>query len=198
MGLPATRETHSTRIETSSRPRLRVVTAPRRAPKRNTAAHEERCRHAFRCVLVGMIAVTVFGMGRVALSAKANEASIDSSALRSDIKSEQLAADQLEVDKSALMIPSRIEAIAGTTMRMSEASDVTFITISDVDEPVMDESLALESATDSADGEVAPSDVAEETAPETPLRALLSSVMDMAAGEAQVLLVGDIGLASSR
>ncbi|MDA3936367.1 MAG: hypothetical protein PF636_05810 [Actinomycetota bacterium] len=199
MGLPARRETVDSRTERSARPQLRVVLPARRsAPKRNSAAYEDRCRRAFRVVLVGMIALSVCGLGRVALSAKANEASIDASALRTDIKNEQLTADRLEVDKSCLMTPSRIEAIAGTTMRMSEADDVTFITISDVDETASDAQGALASndvATDVADASLGAD---KGKAEQTPLRALLTSVMDMAAGEAQVLLVGDIGLASSR
>lgn len=198
MGLPALRDTRVSRHDIAPRPHLRVVSpSGRTAPKRNTAGREDRCRDAFRIVLLGMLAVSVFGLGRVAMSAQAIEASIDSSRLRSDIKAEQLTADQLEVDKSSLMTPSRIQAIAGTTMKMSEAVDVTFITISDAEETPADASTAREPVA-SAASDVLADNAVEQTAEETPLQALLSKVMDMAAGEAQVLLVGDIGLASSR
>ncbi len=192
MGLPALRHAHDTRAE---RPILRVVTPSRSsAPRRNTAVREARVRRQFRIVLCGLFALSVCGLGRVALSAQAIEASIDSSALRGVIKAEQLAADELELDKSSLMTPSRIEAIAGTTMKMSEADDVCFITISDADEFASGEQAGPGVQSDTpqqTDG----TDLAE--AESSPLRVLLSSVMDMAAGEAQILLVGDIGLTSS-
>ena len=133
------------------------------------------------CVLV-MVCASLFGMGRVMLSTKAIEASFQSEEIAADIKAEQLTGDLLEVDKSSLATPSRIEQIASETMSMSEAGDITYLCLPDGE-------IAAVAGTSPPD---------ESTDTEGGLAALFSSVMEMTAGEAQVLLVGDLGLASSR
>ena len=67
----------------------------------------------------------------MALAVQATETSFDAGILREDIKAERLYGDLLEVDKSALTTPSRIEAIAGSTMRMADAADVDYLALPD-------------------------------------------------------------------
>ncbi len=62
------------------------------------------------------------GVGRVWLSVQATQASIDSTKLRQEIKSERYKGDLLEVQQSALATPSRILAIASGTMGMAPAT----------------------------------------------------------------------------
>jgi hypothetical protein len=125
--------------------------------------------------------VSIFGLGRVALAVQATETSFDAGQLREDIKAERLHGDLLEVDKSALTTPSRIEAIAGTTMKMADADDVAY--------------LAL------PEGEAAAAGAVREVAATEPGQSeggVVDALMELAAEEAQVLLVGDVGLASPR
>ncbi len=144
----------------------------------------------FRGVLLAMMSLAVFGLGRVAIAAKAAEASIDAGRLKSVIKQERLVSDELEVDKSALSSPSRIGSIAESTMSMSEAKSVRYLAIP----PQADE--RPDDATVSSRG---PSDTtASGGGRGGSLADAIAAAMRMAAGEAQLLLVGDVGLASSR
>jgi hypothetical protein len=124
------------------------------------------------------------------LSARAAEISLHSGELRQDIKSERLAGDLLEVDMSALTTPSRIESIAGATMKMTDAKEVSY--------------MRLPTPAPEQDAQVTRSSPEPERVSEAPVghpsgfAALVSSVMDMAAGEAQLMLVGDVGLASAK
>jgi len=131
-----------------------------------------------------MALAAVFGLGRVMLTAQAAESSYEANRLVADIKTERLEGDLLEVDKSALTTPSRIEQIAGRTMCMAEASQVSYLCLPEED--LEDVEAADDTAT------------ALDTPREDGLASLFASVMEMTAGEAQVLLVGDVGLASSR
>ncbi len=107
--------------------------------------------------------------------------------LRKDIKAERLVGDMLEVDRSALTVPSRIESIAGATMQMAEADSIEYM--------ALPESAQTESA---EVNETAEEPVAETTGSRNQegVAGVFASVMEMAAGEAQVLLVGDVGIAS--
>lgn len=186
MGLPARKiDTRSAR----PRPELRLVKASGRRRSSTTQRVRARTPHAYRegfalcCVL--MCGVALFGLARVMLAAQATEASLDSGTLRAEIKAERLTGDLLEVDRSALTVPSRIENIAGTSMKMAEAGSVEYLT------------LPLEVAQS-----VPPTGTAEVTQASGDVSSgstgLFASILDMAAGEAQVLLVGDLGLASSK
>jgi len=135
--------------------------------------------YIFFAVIVGVFAL--LGVGRVWLSVQAAEASIDSGQLRREIKVERYRGDMLEIQQSALATPSRIQAIAGTTMGMTPASSVSYLDLSKVCAPVTPGAIA--DAPRTAKGGVS---------------ALLAKALDVAAGEAQILLVGDVGLASSR
>jgi cell division protein FtsL len=120
------------------------------------------------------------GAARVTFAAQAAEASIDAWELKAEVKAERLAERALKADRSALAAPSRIEAVACQTLNMGRPAEVAYL------------QLPAEQATgpDAAVAEAAhgPSGGAE----------LLATLMDLAAGEAEVMLVGDVGLGSFR
>ena len=204
MGLPAlqhgyttettrrtSRGSSSTRRPSKSRPGKRRPTAkgstqrpvPAKSARRRT--RRDPSRAAFGVVSLLLCALAIFGLGRVALAAQATEASFEASQIREDIKAERLDGQLLEVDKSALTTPSRIEAIAGSTMKMADADDVCYLALPQgpvtAAEPVASQDPeSSEVATSEEDGGV------------------VQALMDMAAEEAHVLLVGDVGLASPR
>ncbi len=195
MGLPAI---DMRRHGVPVRPRLRVVSGPVAAARpRNigSARKDQRCREAFSLACVVMIGLALFGVGRVMLSARAAETAMESSRIQSDIKAQRLAGDLLEVDKSALATPSRIEGIAGQTLKMAVAPSIDYMTLptdsgsasADLTAPVDD----VGPATKVSSAEVGAVTVGG-------LAGMLASVMEMAAGEAEILLVGDAGLASAR
>ena len=145
---------------------------------------EARQRAAFRVFTCVLVLLTLFGLTRVSLSARVAEAAIDTDRLRSDIRAERLVTDSLEVDRGVLRTPERLATIASVSMCMAEPAELAYLEIADGSAP---------------DVRVGPDPI--ETADEGDgftLRTLVGAVMDMAAGEAEVLLVGDVGLASSR
>jgi cell division protein FtsL len=176
MGLPALRhESHTA----TARPHLRVV-AP---AKKTSASKRRRVSHAaayqgFVFFAVAVAAIALLGMGRVWLSVQATQASIDSTNLRQQIKNERYRGDLLEVQQSALATPSRILAIASGSLGMAPATSVTYLRL---------KRNEVTPATAVSTGPAAKRGVG-----------ILERAMDIAAGEAQVLLVGDVGLASSR
>jgi cell division protein FtsL len=148
----------------------------RRRPKTSQAAAYQA--FIFFAVIVSVVAL--LGMGRVWLSVQAAQASIDSSRLRNEIKAERYQGDLLEVQQSALATPSRIQTIAGSTMGMAPAVSVKYL-------------------------DLGPSDARTGAVPPPPgvatgsaLGGMVERVMGVAAGEAQLLLVGDVGLASTK
>lgn len=114
---------------------------------------------------------------RVSLAASAAEASIDAWKLRADVKAERLVTRTLEADRSALAAPSRIETIASQTLNMTKPTQVSYLQL-----PA------------TADTPGATTDAEEK--PAGP--GMLATLVDLAAGEAQVMLVGDVGLGSHR
>ena len=194
MGLPALDMRHR---GAPVRPRLRLVAQPAtaRRPKRaSTARADQHCREVFNLACVVMIGLTLFGLGRVMLSARAAETAMQSGRIQSDIKAQRLQGDLLEVDKSALATPSRIEGIAGTTLKMAAAPVADYMTLpcETPPEPVTDavaEPVVAAPEVSSADAD--PGSTGG-------LAGMLASVMQMATGEAEILLVGDAGLASAR
>jgi cell division protein FtsL len=152
-----------------------------------------------------MAVLTVMGIGRVMLTAKAAEASIDAGRLRADIKVERYAGDSLEADRSALATPSRIESIAGESLKMGQAPSVDYLELPPVPGEAAPDSvvtradspeLPLESGITAASAE-APTAQAS-TMGSGRVATVVASVMELAAGEAHVLLLGDVGLATSR
>jgi len=100
------------------------------------------------------------------------------STLRGDIKTERYEGDMLEVRQSALGSPSRIRAIAGEAMGMAPARKVTYL--------------------DMAPTDAGRAPVLADSTQRSALERVIAGMMNLSAGEAQVLLVGDVGLASSK
>jgi cell division protein FtsL len=176
MGLPALRHDSQT---ASARPHLRLV----RPKSRSSSAKRRGVSHAaayqaFVFFAVAVAVIALLGVGRVWLSVQATQASIDSTKLRQEIKNERYKGDLLEVQQSALATPSRILAIATGTLGMAPATSVTYLRLADT---------ATAKAAPAASGATSNRRVG-----------LVERAMDIAAGEAQVLLVGDVGLSSSR
>jgi cell division protein FtsL len=128
--------------------------------------------------------VALLGLGRVWMSVQAAEASLRSSELRKSIKSARYEGDMLEIRLSALGSPSRVKAIATTSLGMTEARKVTYLDVS-------------EFIDDIAGHRPTPSSSASRPRPTGANRAL-ADVLDLAATEAQILLVGDVSLVSAR
>jgi len=141
-----------------------------------------------------MVVATVFGVGRVALTAAAAQTSLDSAKLRKEIKSARYEGDMLEVQQSALAAPSRVRRLAGDKLSLSEPASVCYLGIEGktVCKP---KKVAKKPAAKKA---VAPKAKPAPKPEQSGVSALVSKVMDIAAGEAPVLMVGDVGLASAR
>ena len=187
MGLPARKQ--SVHVEG---PVLRLLRGGGRAAnsgssrtRRSPAAEVARYRRLFQTTTAVLILVMGLGMARVQVTVQATEAAMAANTLKEDIESERIRAETLEADRTALATPSRIESIAGVSMGMGVAEEVDYLELpaSDASDPQTDSSTAAE------DDSLA---VSERVA------AVFADVMRMTAGEAQVLLVGDAGLASSR
>ncbi len=196
MGLPAI-DYRSQRTRTR-KPALRVVKnskSTRKVPTRRAstlnsssarAAHS--ARSAFRAFTAMALLVAALGVGRVWLSVQAAEASMEANRLRSDIKSERYEGDMLEVRQSALGSPSRIRAIAGEALDMAPAKTVTYL---DIQQPTKESADAgVPASKRSGLGAARPESGG--------VMSFVSSVMRLSAGEAQVLLVGDVGLTSAK
>lgn len=177
MGLPALRHEPPQRAQ---RPRLRVVqpqARPGGRPKKR--ASHAGAYQAFIFFSAIIIVVAVLGLGRVWLSVQAAQASIESAQLQRAIVQERYSGDMLEVQQSALATPSRIQAIAGRTMGMAPATSYMY--------------LKLDTSSGGAQPVAAG---AQQT--KTKVGGVLKQVMNVAAGEAQTLLVGDLGLSSTK
>lgn len=166
-----------------ARPALRLVRGGRRSRARSNAAVAEIFRVAVVCLLVLGIA----GMTRVALAVQATEASIDAYELRKELKAEEKATRTLEADRSTLAAPSRIEVLACETLNMARPIEVCYLELPG----------ATDGPSDSPASPGAPDPAAGPTE-RLAVSGLLASLMDLAAGEAQVLLVGDMGLGQAR
>jgi hypothetical protein len=173
-------------------PRLRLVRPARQAATgtkgkgsaRSRAYEVARCRRGFRVACAALVFVSAMAMVRVELTVRATEASLTANAIRKNIESERIRSESLEAQRTALATPGRIEGIAEASMRMGSADTVAYIQMPAVP--------GDQSGTRYAD---AGSDVSVSSGR---IAGLLASIMRMTAGEAQVLLVGDAGLASSR
>lgn len=163
----------------SRRPELRLVPPrPAKSASKRTASRTSPAYDLYVAFLVLLTALAVLGLGRVWLSAEAAEASIASSRLRAEIKAARFEGDMLEIQASRLATPSRIEAIAGNAMGMSQPAKVCYLNI--------------------GDPKIASGSEPSEKPATGGFKGTVASAMELAAGEAQVLLVGDVGLASSR
>lgn len=156
------------------RPHLRLVRGGR--PHARSRAEAIAARR-FRVVAVVLLVVAFAGIMRVSLAAQAAEAAVDAAYLRDQLKAERLEVRELEADKSALAAPSRIEVLACETLNMGEPNQVCY--------------LELPADRVARSGEPAGEGNARG-------RDIMNTLMDLAAGEAQVLLVGDMGLGTGR
>ena len=175
--------------------RLRLVdTPPARAQRLDGAcaharaqAEEARARSLFSVFAVAFVCVVALGGARLTLTSRAAEYSLSENRLLTEIKQQRVAVDQLEVDRSALSTPSRIAEIASATMSMGEPRSIKSLAASDI--------TVADSAAHSPDGARS-----ETVAPAAPgaFQRVVEAVVELSAGEAQSLLVGDLGLAGSR
>jgi cell division protein FtsL len=180
--------TSSARAHSTVKPHSSVKPHASSRPAPHSSASTARAVFTvFVWVAIGVAAV---GMVRVGIMARVAEMSLTEGSLRSSIKSERAAAGQLEVDKSSLMAPSRVESIASATMQMTQPVSVNYLLLPPDPRTQANGAVATASAGGSAGG------VARAGA--TGVGGVISAVLDMSAGEAQSLLVGDVGLAGSR
>ena len=182
MGAAARKTAH---IAQPARPHLRTV---RGGVTRTSAQSSALADGVFRMLVVCLVILAAAGVVRVSLAARAAEATIDAWELRSEVKAERQTARTLEADRSALASPSRIEALACETLNMARPAQVCYLELPGQDAPALvgdgeGESVQLAAATSrqTADG-----------------RGVIGTLMDLAASEAQVLLVGDMGLGVAR
>jgi cell division protein FtsL len=193
MGRPARRIEAPQTVVRASRLRL-VDTPPARAPRLDVAcahararAEEARARSLFSVFAVAFVCVVALGGARLTLTSRAAEYSLSENRLLTEIKQQRVAVDQLEVDRSALSTPSRIAEIASATMSMGEPRSIKYLAASDI--------TVADSTAHSPDGAGS-----ETVAPAAPgaFQRVVDAVVELSAGEAQSLLVGDLGLAGSR
>lgn len=145
------------------------------------------CRQTFTIACFILIALTLLGMGRVAVTVKAAEAAVAASSLVADIEAERIARDKLEAHRNVLVAPPRIQGLAQTSMKMETAGTVNYIALPEVESRASNSPVGARTSTDAT-----PPGRSDRVAQ------LLNGIMRMTAGEAQVLLVGDAGLTSSR
>lgn len=131
---------------------------------------------AFRAFTALVLVVSVLGASRIWLSVQANRICIESTQLRERIEDARYEADMLEVRRTALCSPSRIKTLAVKAMGMVPVERYTYL------EP--------------GDPKVAPQPEVQRA--DAGLASAFASLVDLTAGEAHALLVGDVGLASSR
>lgn len=190
MGLPAVRHDMPSR---SPRPRLALVEVERSGKRRSEpvarsrVCHSVHCRNTFKTFLAVAILFAGLGVARVGLASRAAAVSIESGRMRQKIKEARFVGDSLEIKISQLATPSRIRAIAGKKMKMAPAAGIWYMTIDGSKQPKPP--TAKKSVLRAREVPVVRPKAGE---------SLLSSIMHTAAGEAQVLLLGDVGLASTR
>lgn len=162
------------------RPSLRVVPKDGRrvAPRRSSAAVLRRA------LAVSFAILALSGVVRITLATQATEANLNAWALRSQLDAEEQTTRDLEADVSALADPARIEQLASETLKMGRPDQVSYITIAGTAAPAGAESITGAAA-----------NVASGTSDSDDL---VATLLDLAACEAQVMLVGDMGLGSGQ
>ncbi|MCL5887301.1 MAG: hypothetical protein M1617_03230 [Actinobacteria bacterium] len=183
------------RVVPSDRSTRRTVAARREADRRN--------RDLFIIVSAFMVIVAILGVGRITIMAKAAEVTFETARLSAAIREEQIETEALELLRSSLVSPSRIESIAVGSMNMIRAEEVSFFAMPLPDCPTY--LASLESVADSSEGGgaavgagVATGDSVDVAERQGVGARVLGSVMELAAGEAHALLLGDVGLVSMR
>ena len=179
MGLPAVKHDYSPVVR---RPHLRVVGPETRERARKSSplrqAEHAAAYQAFVFFATVVAVVAILGVGRIWLSVQAAEASIDCGKLQMAIKAARYEGDMLQIQASALSSPSRVQSMAQGQLGMAPATSVSYMKItSDNGEKVA---------------------VVDTPPPASARPAVLDTLVGVAAAEARMLLVGDVGLASSR
>lgn len=178
---PPARPARRTPAKTRSSAKTRASVVTTGASRTRVRADEAQARNVFTMFITVMLAVLVIGGVRVAFVARAAEASLSESRLRTEIRAARAERDKLEVEKSSLSSPSRIAGIAESSMSMGQPRSVRYVTI------------------DTASANTPSGEVAQVSkAGMGTLSKVVDAVMALSAGEAQSLLVGDLGLAGSR
>lgn len=189
MGLPARKPQASVRgAGRGTSPHLRLAAPDRRPPQQAASGPAEAaCRSAFQLACVVLVALACFGLARVGLSAKVAEASIDAVKIEHSIKAESQVADQLEMDRSMLVTPSRIESLAAG-FHMTKTAEVRYLAVPSTNTPpaVSPEAAAVKTS-------AAPRVDARQAS-----AGILTAALQVTEKEARALLVGDVGLAASR
>lgn len=194
MGLPARKQAASGRTHA---PRLRLVKSPAKTKRRTAASEEAVARQNFLTFAVLVVCVALLGIGRIYITVRATEYSNSAAKLRASIKTERYEGEMLEVRQSALGSPSRITAIAGKALNMAPATEVTYLDLAiraskkDPRKPTSSTKSIRAQARQAQPLQAASASVSG-------FEQLVASVMNLTAGEAQVLLVGDVGVASTR
>jgi cell division protein FtsL len=176
MGLPAVRHE---REQPADRPSLRVVRPPRKSPAGQPRKAGSGAYQVFVIFTSVLLMVAVMGLGRIWLSVEAARTSIEAGKLRTAIKAAQYQGDMLEIQQSALSTPSRIQALAVGTMGMAPATSVSYLRLQKPRTVVQSEAVGAKTSTPHS-------------------ASVVQQAMNVAAGEARMLLVGDAGLASSK
>lgn len=180
MGLPA-RKMDMVR-EPARRAGSRAAASTARRPSARKARASDLVT---RAAVFAIVLLALSGVARVAMAVKAAEAAIDAHRLERSIRSELLEGRELEADCSALAAPSRIGAIASSTLNMRATAAPKYICVPPGEDS--NASAALGAGKPSVGGSGGNR------------RDVIATLLeDIVAGEAQALLVGDVGLASSR
>jgi len=163
------------------RPSLKVVpkSGHRAAPRRSSASVLQRA------VAVSFVILALSGVVRIMFATQATEANLNAWTLRSQLDVEEQTARNLEADVSALADPARIEELASGTLNMSRPDQVSYLTIPGT-------TAATGETEDAAGATGVLASVASDSGD------LVATLLDLAACEAQVMLVGDMGLGSGQ
>ena len=171
------------------RPRPHLVATPSRSGSSRTSGarglSEGECRAVFTAVALSFIILTAVGLARVALTADLARSAFSSTALQARIKTERQLGERLEANRSALLTPSRIEGIAADTMKMTQPRTVRYMRLGPAraQQPTPEKSVASAPVARASAGGMS---------------GFVAAAVNLAADEAKTLLIGDVGLASSR
>jgi cell division protein FtsL len=184
---PARTRAVAKKATTRTAPKKAAVAAPHESASTRARVRKEEAsaRAAFGFFVVALVCAFVLGGARVALIVRAAEASVVEGRVQADIKAQRAEADKLEVDRSSLSTPSRIAGIASASMNMGEPRSVRYI------------SLPADGTAAATGAAAGAGTVVSAIASNDVVGRLFGAVMDLSAGEAQSLLVGDLGLAGS-
>lgn len=188
-------------------PRLTLVhgarkSAPASKPvapskKQTRSAVESAYRDGLRVVVIVLVVGVLIGLGLVWLTTEAARLSKETDIIKQDIKREADNTQQLQMARYQVASAQQIEQVATQLLGMVPVNgDVTV-----VDVGAADTSVVAAAGTSESDATAAARAVAESPTgwvAQFASGATLSRIAELTSGEAQVLLVGDIGLTAAR